>query len=294
MLARKYSFSYVFYLAIHRFVQVPFLHARCMLRLGRVYKEEITMTRHDERLSNELRQVAIDNNYLMHPEGSVLITVGNTKVICTATIEDKVPGFLRGQGKGWITAEYSMLPRATAQRTRRESSAGKVGGRTMEIQRLIGRALRAVVDLEALGEKTIWIDCDVIQADGGTRTASITGAFVALTQAIVKIHETTPFKKFPIVDFLAATSVGILEEQGAVLDLDYVEDVDAAVDMNIVMTGQGQLVEVQGTGEESTFSRKQLNELLDLGEHGIQLLVEMQKQALGEHAALIGQVEEQA
>ena len=249
------------------------------------------MTRHDNRLNNELRHVTIENNYLMHPEGSVLITVGNTKVICTATIEDKVPGFLRGQGKGWITAEYSMLPRATAQRTRRESSAGKVGGRTMEIQRLIGRALRAVVDLDALGEKTVWIDCDVIQADGGTRTASITGAFVAMTQAIAKIHEETPFKKFPIVDYLAATSVGIVGEHGLVLDLNYVEDVDAAVDMNIVMTGASQLVEVQGTGEESTFSRRELNELLDLGEHGIALLIEKQKEALNTLAQLVGSEE---
>ena len=246
------------------------------------------MARHDNRLNNNLRQVTIENNYLIHPEGSVLITVGNTKVICTATIEDKVPGFLRGQGKGWITAEYSMLPRATAQRTRRESSTGKVGGRTMEIQRLIGRALRAVVDLEALGEKTVWIDCDVIQADGGTRTASITGAFVAMTQAIAKIHEETPFKKFPVVDYLAATSVGIVEEHGAVLDLNYVEDVDAAVDMNIVMTGSRQLVEVQGTGEEATFSRSELNELLDLGEHGIALLIEKQKEALNTLALLVG------
>lgn len=245
------------------------------------------MTRFDNRAVDELRPVQIDTNYLMHPEGSVLITVGNTKVICTATLEDKVPGFLRGQGKGWITAEYSMLPRATGQRTQRESSRGKVQGRTMEIQRLIGRALRAVVDLEALGEKTLWIDCDVIQADGGTRTASITGAFVAMTQAIAKMHEAKPFETFPVTDFLAATSVGKLEEIGAVLDLNYVEDVDAEVDMNIVMTGKGRFVEVQGTGEEATFSREELNELLALGEAGIQDLVEEQKKALGELAQLI-------
>lgn len=246
------------------------------------------MTRHDERAVNELRPVHIENNYLMHPEGSVLITVGNTKVICTATIEDKVPGFLRGQGKGWITAEYSMLPRATAQRTQRESARGKIGGRTMEIQRLIGRALRAVVDLEALGERTVWIDCDVIQADGGTRTASITGAFVAMTQAVAKLNETKPFAKFPITDFLAATSVGIIDEIGAVLDLNYVEDVDAAVDMNIVMTSAGQFVELQGTGEEATFSRQQLNDLLALGEEGITHLINFQKQALGDLTALVG------
>lgn len=252
------------------------------------------MTRFDERATGELRQVTIDGNYLMHPEGSVLITVGHTKVICTATIEDKVPGFLRGQGKGWITAEYSMLPRATAQRTQRESSRGKVNGRTMEIQRLIGRALRAVVDLEALGEKTIWIDCDVIQADGGTRTASITGAFVAMAQAIAKMNEEKPFDKFPILDYLAATSVGMVEEMGAVVDLNYVEDVAALVDMNIVMTGAGRFVEVQGTGEEATFSREELNELLALGEDGIQQLISYQKQALGDIAALIEQRKERA
>lgn len=249
------------------------------------------MTRHDLRAVNELRPVQIENNYLMHPEGSVLITVGNTKVICTATIEDKVPGFLRGQGKGWITAEYSMLPRATEQRTRRESSAGKVTGRTMEIQRLIGRALRAVVDLEALGEKTLWIDCDVIQADGGTRTASITGAFVAMTQAIAKLGEDKPFAKFPVTDYLAATSVGKLADIGAVLDLNYIEDSTAQVDMNIIMTGTGQFVELQGTGEEATFSRAELNELLDLGEAGIAQLITIQKQALGELTARIGKVE---
>ena len=180
-----------------------------------------------------------------------------------------------------------MLPRATEQRTRRESSAGKVSGRTMEIQRLIGRALRAVVDLEALGEKTVWIDCDVIQADGGTRTASITGAFVAMTQATAKMGETKPFEKFPVTDYLAATSVGIVDEIGAVLDLNYVEDVAAAVDMNIVMTGAGRFLELQGTGEEATFSRDELNDLLALGEAGIAQLIEMQKQALGELAEKI-------
>lgn len=249
------------------------------------------MTRYDLRAANELRPVRIENNYLMHPEGSVLIEVGNTKVICTATIEDKVPGFLRGQGKGWITAEYSMLPRATEQRTRRESSAGKVTGRTMEIQRLIGRALRAVVDLEALGEKTIWIDCDVIQADGGTRTASITGAFVAMTQAIAKLAADKPFAKFPVTDYLAATSVGKLSKIGAVLDLNYIEDSSADVDMNVIMTGAGQFVELQGTGEEATFSRAELNELLDLGEVGIAQLIDIQKEALGELAGFVGKVD---
>ncbi|ANU25672.1 ribonuclease PH [Planococcus versutus] len=243
------------------------------------------MTRIDNRQTNELRPVSVDVDYLIHPEGSVLITVGQTKVICTATIEDKVPGFLRGQGKGWITAEYSMLPRATNSRNRREASAGKIGGRTMEIQRLIGRALRAVVDLEKLGERTLWIDCDVIQADGGTRTASITGAFIAMTMAIGKLE----LPVFPVTDFLAATSVGVTEENGSILDLNYVEDSSAEVDMNLVMTGAGHFVELQGTGEESTFTRVQLNELLDLGEMGISQLIDMQRDALGELAARIGE-----
>lgn len=243
------------------------------------------MNRIDGRQTGELRPVQMDTEYLIHPEGSVLITVGQTKVICTATIEEKVPPFLRGQGKGWVTAEYSMLPRATNSRNRRESSAGKVGGRTMEIQRLIGRALRAVVDLEKLGERTLWIDCDVIQADGGTRTASITGAFVAMTMAIGKLD----LPAFPVTDFLAATSVGIDDEIGAILDLNYVEDSTAEVDMNLVMTGAGNFVELQGTGEESTFSRTQLNELLDLGEVGIRQLIDLQKQALGEVANRVGE-----
>lgn len=251
------------------------------------------MTRHDERVATQLRKITITENYLMHPEGSVLIQVGHTKVICTASIEERVPGFLRGQGKGWITAEYAMLPRATAQRTVRDAAKGKINGRTMEIQRLIGRALRAVVDLEALGERTIWIDCDVIQADGGTRTASITGAFVAMVQAVAKLHADKPFNHFPITDFLAATSVGIVNQE-AVLDLDYVEDVDADVDMNVVMTGDGRFVEVQGTGEEATFLRAELNDLLALAEGGIQQLIEQQNIILGEQAQLIGKKEEEA
>ncbi|HSO58916.1 MAG TPA: ribonuclease PH [Paenisporosarcina sp.] len=245
--------------------------------------------RHDGRNLKELRPVTIETNYLLHPEGSVLITVGQTKVICTATIEDRVPHFLRGQGKGWITAEYSMLPRATGSRTQREASKGKIGGRTMEIQRLIGRALRAVVDLEALGERTLWIDCDVIQADGGTRTASITGAFVAMTMAIAKLQDEKQLPIFPVTDFLAATSVGIDDTLGAILDLNYVEDSSANVDMNIVQTGSGQFVELQGTGEEATFTRQQLNELLDLGDVGIQQLVSIQKEVLGEIADRIGE-----
>lgn len=247
------------------------------------------MIRFDGRETRQLRKVTIERDYLMHPEGSVLITVGNTKVICNATIEDRVPPFLRGQGKGWITAEYSMLPRATESRTQRESSKGKVTGRTMEIQRLIGRALRSVVDLEAIGEKTIWIDCDVIQADGGTRTASITGAFVALTIALGKLYEQKQLPKFPVHQYLAATSVGIVDEIGVVLDLNYVEDSSATVDMNIVQTSSGEYVELQGTGEEATFSKKELFELLEYAEEGIQQLMDIQRAALGELASKIGE-----
>ncbi|MDP4172167.1 MAG: ribonuclease PH, partial [Bacillota bacterium] len=230
----------------------------------------------------QLRPIHIETQYLMHPEGSVLISVGDTKVICTASIEDRVPPFMRGEGKGWITAEYSMLPRATGQRNIRESSKGKVSGRTMEIQRLIGRALRAVVDLEVIGERTVWIDCDVIQADGGTRTASITGAFIAMTLALKGLMEKRPISRFPITDFLAATSVGIVGKEGAVLDLNYAEDSKAEVDMNVVMTGSGEFVELQGTGEESTFSYSQLQELLHAAQEGLTKLFEYQKEALGE------------
>ena len=238
--------------------------------------------RADGRNEQQLRPIHIDTNFLKHPEGSVLISVGDTKVICTASIEERVPPFMRGEGKGWITAEYSMLPRATEQRTIRESSKGKVTGRTMEIQRLIGRALRAVVDLEALGERTIWIDCDVIQADGGTRTASITGAFVAMAHAIEKLNSTKKLAKYPLIDFLAATSVGILENKQVVVDLNYIEDSKAFVDMNVVMTGNGEFVELQGTGEEATFSYNELQELLKAAQHGIAEIFEIQKAALGE------------
>lgn len=243
--------------------------------------------RHDQRTAAQIRPINLERDFIVHPEGSVLITMGQTKVICNATIEEKVPPFLRGQGKGWVTAEYSMLPRATHSRSPREAAKGKIGGRTMEIQRLIGRALRSVVDLEALGERTIWVDCDVIQADGGTRTASITGAFVAMTIAIGKLVEEKQLPVFPIKDFLAAVSVGVLEE-GPVADLDYVEDFAAHVDMNLVMTGKGEFVEVQGTGEEATFTRQQLNELLDLGEQAIHQLIAVQKETLGALADEIG------
>ncbi|MGM7720928.1 ribonuclease PH [uncultured Metabacillus sp.] len=243
--------------------------------------------RHDGRAKDQLRKVDIVKDFVIHPEGSVLISFGNTKVICNASIEDRVPPFMRGEGKGWITAEYSMLPRATEQRTIRESSKGKISGRTMEIQRLIGRALRAVVDLKELGERTIWIDCDVIQADGGTRTASITGAFVAMTIALGKLVADRKIKALPITDYLAAVSVGVDNEHGEILDLDYVEDSRAEVDMNVIMTSQGQFVELQGTGEEATFSRQQLNCLLDLAEEGILALIEHQKAALGDLSLIV-------
>lgn len=242
----------------------------------------------DGRQKDELRPIHMQTHYIKHAEGSVLIEVGDTKVICTASIDDRVPPFMRGKGKGWITAEYAMLPRATEQRTIRESSKGKVSGRTMEIQRLIGRALRAVVDLDMLGEKTVWIDCDVIQADGGTRTASITGAFVAMVLAFQKLVDIGKLPAVPVKDYLAATSVGMVEDAGVVLDLNYAEDSKAQVDMNIVMTGKGQFVELQGTGEEATFSREELHQLLETAESGIGQLIELQKEALGEIAQKIG------
>lgn len=238
------------------------------------------MTRLDGREADELRPVTIDPHFLKHPEGSVLITVGDTKVICTASIEDRVPPFMRGKGKGWIAAEYSMLPRATEQRNIREAAKGKLSGRTMEIQRMIGRSLRSVVDLSKIGERTIWIDCDVIQADGGTRTAAITGAFVAMVQALQKHQEDKKIDTIPVTDLLAAVSVGIDEKDNALLDLCYAEDAVAKVDMNIVMTGKGEFVELQGTGEEASFSRGQLNDLLALGERGLRHIMDIQKEVL--------------
>ena len=225
--------------------------------------------------------------HIKHAEGSVLIEVGDTKVICTASIEDKVPPFLKGTGEGWITAEYNMLPRSTATRKVRDIARLKLDGRTMEIQRLIGRALRSVVDLKALGEKTIWIDCDVIQADGGTRTTSITGAFIALVDAVNKIHKQKSFKVYPIRKFVCATSVGIVGEE-KLLDLCYEEDSNAKVDMNIIGTDDGQFVEIQGTGEEAPFTRSELNEILDLGEKGIKQMIQLQKDCLKMDALWIG------
>ncbi|MFD0678851.1 MULTISPECIES: ribonuclease PH [unclassified Paenibacillus] len=236
--------------------------------------------RKDGRQENQTRSVSITTHYNKHAEGSVLIEVGETKVICTATVEERVPPFMKGQGKGWVTAEYSMLPRATQVRNQRESAKGKLGGRTMEIQRLIGRALRSVVSLEALGERSITLDCDVIQADGGTRTTSITGAFVAMSIAIDTLVKEKKLSKYPITDFLGSVSVGVVNEKTC-LDLNYEEDSKAKVDMNVVMTGMGKFVEVQGTGEDAPFSRKELDDLLALAEVGIQAMIREQEKALG-------------
>ncbi|MCQ2969617.1 MAG: ribonuclease PH [Clostridium sp.] len=241
----------------------------------------------DGRRNDQVRHTKVTRNYIKHAEGSVLIEVGDTKVICTASIEDKVPPFLKGSGEGWITAEYNMLPRSTTTRKVRDIARLKLDGRTMEIQRLIGRALRSVVDLKALGEKTIWIDCDVIQADGGTRTTSITGAFIALVDAINKIHKQKSFKVYPIRNFVCATSVGIVGEE-KLLDLCYEEDSNAKVDMNIIGTDDGEFVEIQGTGEEAPFKRSELNEILDLGEKGIKQMIQLQKDCLKMDALWIG------
>ena len=236
--------------------------------------------RHDGRQVNDLRRIDIQTNVFKHPEGSVVISFVDTQVICSATIEENVPPFLRGSETGWVTAEYSMLPRATNTRNRRESAKGKLSGRTMEIQRLIGRSLRAVVDLEKLGERSIIVDCDVIQADGGTRTASITGAFVALQLAINKLMQTGELSENPIKEHLAAISVGILEDDSYAVDLDYIEDSACQVDMNLVMTESGRFVEIQGTGEEATFDGDQLNHLLHYGKEAIESLIAYQKEAL--------------
>ncbi|WP_413537798.1 ribonuclease PH [Enterococcus malodoratus] len=236
--------------------------------------------RHDGRAVQQLRPIKIETNVFKHPEGSVIISFGDTKVICSATLEESVPPFLRNSGTGWVTAEYSMLPRATNTRNRRESAKGKLTGRTMEIQRLIGRSLRAVIDLEKLGERSIIVDCDVIQADGGTRTASITGGFVALRLAINKLLANGELKEDPIKEHLAAISVGVLPEGTVVTDLDYQEDSSAAVDMNLVMTESGRFVEIQGTGEEATFDDDELNALILHGKAGIQDLIAYQKEAL--------------
>lgn len=239
------------------------------------------MTRPENRLNDQMRPVNIVPGFTKYPDGSVLMEAGDTRVICSAMVEDKVPPFLKGAGSGWITAEYSLLPSSTETRTQREATKGKISGRTSEIQRLIGRALRAVVDLNKLGERTIWIDCDVIQADGGTRTASITGSFVALYLALKKLQEAGTIEPIPVKDFVAAISVGIVDGE-KVLDLEYIEDSRADVDMNVVMTGKGEFVEIQGTAEGDPFSRKELDSLLELAAKGIQELITLQKSIIGE------------
>ncbi len=235
--------------------------------------------RSDGRDWDEMRPVKITKNYLKYAEGSVLIEVGDTKVICTASEEKKVPSFLAGSGQGWITAEYGMLPRSSKVRIVRESSRGKMAGRTQEIQRLIGRSLRAVVNLRGLGERTIWIDCDVIQADGGTRTASITGGFVALSLTLKRLKKEKKIGKIPLKDFVAATSVGIGKEK-PLLDLSYEEDSQAGVDMNVVMTGREHFIEVQGTAEGKPFTRGEMDELLALANKGIKELIAVQKEII--------------
>jgi ribonuclease PH len=234
----------------------------------------------DHRNPDELRPTTITPNFLAHAEGSVLIEAGRTKVICAASVEDRVPPFLRNSGKGWVTAEYGMLPRATSTRTQREASAGKVGGRTQEIQRLIGRSLRSVTNLPALGERTIWIDCDVIQADGGTRTASITGAFVALALALDTMRQRDMLRTIPLFDYVAAISVGIVDGE-PLLDLAYEDDARADVDMNIVKTGDGRFIEIQGTAEATPFGQDRLLTLLTMADSGITQLIEKQRAIVG-------------
>jgi ribonuclease PH len=238
------------------------------------------LLRQDGRRPDQVRPVQITRNFIQHAEGAVLIEMGGTKVICTASVEEKVPPFLRDKGKGWVTAEYAMLPRATKERTQREATKGRPGGRTVEIQRLVGRSLRAIVDMREMGERTIWIDCDVIQADGGTRTAAITGAFVALADACKVIKERELIKKMPLTDYLAAVSVGKVGGE-VMADLNYEEDSLADVDMNLVMTGQGRFVEIQGTAERAPFSQQDLNQFLTLGHKAIQDLVKIQKDLIG-------------
>ena len=235
--------------------------------------------RSGNRKPNELRKVRIETGVNIHAEGSVIISIGNTKVLCTASVEEKVPQFLRGTGSGWITAEYSMLPRATNTRSPREAAKGKLSGRTMEIQRLIGRALRSIVKLDELGERSIWIDCDTLQADGGTRTASITGGYVALCLALKKLRDEGKILSMPLKDSLAAVSVGMVKG-GPMLDLDYAEDSSADTDMNVVMTGGGRFVELQGTAEKEPFDRKSMEKLLLLASKGVRELTAFQKKAL--------------
>ena len=239
------------------------------------------MERTGKRLWNEIRDIRLTRDFLKYPGGSVLIEMGQTKVICTATMEDKAPGFLRSTGQGWLTSEYAMLPGSTQSRMDRESARGRIGGRTHEIQRLIGRSLRAVTDLSTFGERTIYIDCDVIQADGGTRTASITGGFVALIDLFRKLRERGVIERIPVSNYVSAVSVGIVNDQ-LLLDLDYEEDSRAEVDMNVIMTGNGLFIEVQGTAEKIPFSRERLNAMTQLAEEGIQKLIRKQVEILGD------------
>jgi ribonuclease PH len=248
---------------------------------ARKLKAELPHRRPDGRQADEPRPLTLTLDFTMHAEGSVLVTTGNTKVICTASLEERVPPFMRGQGKGWVTAEYGMLPRSTNTRMARDVTQGRLSGRTAEIQRLIGRALRSAVDMTTMGENTIWIDCDVIQADGGTRTASITGGFVALVLAMRKLGAKHKFKRPPLTHYVSAVSVGI-HESHAVLDLNYEEDSKAEVDLNVVMTNGLQLIEVQGTAEREPFPREDLSRMLDLAEIAIRRNSEAQKQALGD------------
>lgn len=243
----------------------------------------------DGRKNTELRPVKITRNYIKHAEGSVFIEAGDTKVICTASIDDKVPPFKKNTGEGWVTAEYSMLPRATQSRNPRDINKLKLNGRSQEIQRLIGRALRSVVNFNILGERVITIDCDVVQADGGTRTAAITGSFVALVDACKHLIDTGAISKMPLTDFVAATSVGVIKGV-EMLDLCYVEDSNAFLDMNVVMASEGKFIEIQVTGEQSPFSREEFDRLLKLSESGILKLIEIQKKALGPVCKLIGSV----
>jgi ribonuclease PH len=239
------------------------------------------MPRRDGRAPDELRALVLTRRYNKFAEGSVLIELGDTRIVCTASVDEKVPPFLRGTGQGWVTAEYGMLPRATQERSPREAASGRVGGRSQEIQRLIGRSLRAAVELERLGERTIWIDCDVLQADGGTRTAAITGAFVALVDALTLLRRTGAIPRLPVREFVAATSVGIVDGV-PMLDLTYEEDARARVDMNSVMTESGKFVEIQGTGEGGPFTKQEASQLLALAERGIATLIARQREALAE------------
>ncbi len=231
------------------------------------------------RKPDEIRKVQIEPDFVKHPEGSVLISVGDTKVICNATIEEKVPPFMKGEGRGWVTAEYSMLPRATQSRNVREAAKGRLGGRTQEIQRLIGRSLRSVIDLDKLGERTIWLDCDVIQADGGTRTASITGAFVAMVIALDKLVQEEKLSQIPVTNYLAAVSVGIVNGE-ILLDLESSEDFEADTDMNLAGTDSDEFVEIQGTGENHPFSRKEMETMIDYASKGMTELIKVQSDVL--------------